>query len=126
MFLGTTGEDGGDAGYAEFGGLLDGPFEVVELEDGEEEVEWEGGVGLELFVEGEDDFGFADADDFCAVEEAVGDDVEDLAGLGAEDAGEVESLISGEGSASWMSGGGGVGVGDPAAAGHRGALSDGI
>ena len=52
-------------------------------------------------------------DDLGAVEEAVGDDVVDLAGLGAEDAGEVEGLIAGEGG-----GGGGPGVGDEAAAGH--------
>ena len=37
----------------------------------------------------------------------------DLAGLGAEDAGEVGGLVAGEGG-----GGGGPGVGDPAAAGH--------
>ncbi len=56
---------------------------------------------------------FGDAGDFGAVEEAVGDDVVDLAGFGAEDAGEVGGLVAGEGG-----GGGGPGVGDQAAAGH--------
>ncbi len=51
VLFGAAGEDGGDAGDAEFGGLFDGPLHVVELEDGEEEMEGKGGVGLELFVE---------------------------------------------------------------------------
>ena len=34
MLFGSAGEDGGDAGDAEFGGLFDGPLHVVELEDG--------------------------------------------------------------------------------------------
>ena len=76
-------------------------------------MEGEGGVGFELFVEGEEDFGFGDGGDLGTVKEAVGDDVEDLAGLGAEDAGEVEGLVAGEGCGSW-----GAGVGDPAAASH--------
>ncbi len=97
MFFGAAGEDGSDAGDAEFGGLLDGPLEVVELEDGEQQMEWEGGVGFEFFVKGEEDFVVGDAGDFGAVEEAVGDDVEDLAGFGAEDAGEVGGLVAGEG-----------------------------
>ena len=113
VLFGAAGEDGGDASDAELGGLLDGPLHVVELEDGEEEMQGKGGVGLELFVEGEEDCVFADGGDFSAVEEAVGDDVEDLAGLGAEDACEVNGLVAGEGS-----GGGGPGVGDPATAGH--------
>jgi hypothetical protein len=82
-------------------------------------MEGKGGVGLEFFVEGEVDARFfavgagVDGGDFGAVEEAVGYDVEDLAGLGAEDAGEVDGLVAGE------SGGGGSGdVGDPAAASH--------
>ena len=93
VFFGAAGEDGSDAGYAKFGGLFDGPLHVVELEDGEEEVEGKGGVGLELFVEGEEDFGFVttaaggDAGDLSPVEEASGYYVEDLAGFGAEDAG---------------------------------------
>jgi len=56
VLLGAAGEDGRDAGDAEFGGLLDGPLEAVELEDGEQKVDGEGGVGLQLFVEGEEDF----------------------------------------------------------------------
>jgi hypothetical protein len=69
---------------------------VVELEDGEEEMEREGGVGGELFVEGEVDLFFGGAGNFGAVEEAVGDDVVDLAGLGSEDTGEVGGLVAGE------------------------------
>ncbi len=72
-----------------------------------------GGVGGELFVEGEVDLVFGDAGDFGAMEEAVGDDVVDLAGLGAEDAGEVVGLVAGE-----RGRGGGPGVGDEAATGH--------
>jgi hypothetical protein len=117
VFFGAAGEDGGDAGDAEFGGLLDGPLHVVELEDGQEEMEGKGGVGFELFVEGEEDLGFGDAGDFSAVEEAVGDDVVDLAGFGTEDAGEVDGLVAGEGC-----GGGGAGVGDPTTAGHASIL----
>ena len=119
VFFGAAGEDGGDAGYAEFGGLFDGPLEVVELEDGEEEVEGKGGVGFELFVEGEVDLRFGDGRDFGSVEEAVGDDVVDLAGLGAQNAAEVGGLVAGEGGGGGSGGcGGGPGVGDPAAAGH--------
>ncbi len=113
VFFGAAGEDGGDAGDAEFGGFFDAPLEMVELEDGDEEMEGEGGVGLELFVEGEVDGLRSDGGDRGAVEEAVGDDVIDLAGLGAEDAAEVGGLIAGEGGS-----GGRPGVGDEAAAGH--------
>ena len=113
MLFGAAGEDGGDAGDAEFGGLFDGPLHVIELEDGEEEMERKGGVGGELFVEGEVDLIFGDVGDLGAVEETVGDDVEDLAGGGAEDSGEMKGLVSGEGG-----GGGGPGVGDEAATGH--------
>jgi len=52
----AAGEDGRDAGDAEFGGLLYGPLEAVELEDGEQKVDGEGCVGFQLFVEGEEDF----------------------------------------------------------------------
>ena len=82
-------------------------------------MEGEYGVGFELFVEGEADFGFGDVRDFSAVEESVGDDVEDLAGFGTEDAGEVEGLVACEGGGGGVSGVGGVGVGDPAAASHK-------
>ena len=128
VFLGAAGEDGGDTGDAELGGLLDGPLEAIELEDGEQEVDGEGGVGRELFVEGEGDFGVllrargADGGDFGAMEEAVGDDVVDLARLSAEDAGEVGGLLAGERGAGGMAGLGGPGVGDPAAA-HKAVVS---
>jgi hypothetical protein len=86
---------------------------VIKLEDGEEEMEREGGVGRDLFVEGEVDLLLAYADDLGAVKEAVRDDIVDLAGFGAEDAGEMDGLIAGE-----SGGGGGPGVSDEAATGH--------
>ena len=45
MLFSATGEDRSDAGDAEFSGLFDGPLHVIELEDGEEEMEGKGGVG---------------------------------------------------------------------------------
>ena len=104
VLLGAAGEDGCDAGDAQLGGFFDGPLEAVELEDGEQEVDGEGCVSFQLFVEGEEDFGLlviagggADFGDFGAVEEAVGNDVEELAGLGAEDVSEMDGLLAGEG-----------------------------
>ncbi len=119
MLLGAAGEDGRDAGDAEFGGFLDGPLEVIELEDGEQEVDGEGCVGFQLFVEGEADFGVRYRGDFGAVEEAVGDDVEELAGLGAQDASEMGRLFAGEGGVGGMAGLRRPGVGDEAAASHK-------
>ena len=113
MFFCATGEDGGDLCYTEFGGFFDGPLHVIELEYGEQEVKRKSGIGLEFFVKDEENFGFADTGYLGAVKEAAGYDVEDLAGFGTEDAGEVGGLISGEGS-----GGGGPGIGDPATASH--------
>jgi hypothetical protein len=113
MLFGATGEDRRYASYAQFGCLFDSPLHVIELEDGEEEVEGKGSVGLEFLVEGEEDLIFADAGDLGPVEEASSYDVEDLAGFCAEDSGEVGGLIAGEGG-----GGGGPGIGDEAAAGH--------
>ena len=104
VLLGAAGEDGRDAGDAELGGLLDGPLEVIELEDGEQQMDGEGCVGFEFFVEGEGDFGVGYGGDLGAVEEAVGDDVEDLAGLGAEDAGEMRGLLAGEGGVGGVAG----------------------
>ena len=86
---------------------------MIELEDGEEEMEGKSCVGLKLFVELEVNLVFVDFGDFGAMEEAVGDNVVDLAGNGAEDSGEVGGLVAGEGC-----GGGGPGVGDEAATGH--------
>jgi hypothetical protein len=128
VFLGAAGEDGRNAGDTEFGGLLDGPLEVIEFEDGEQEVDGEGCVGFQLFVEGEADFGVfsiargADFGDFGAVEEAVGYDVEELAGLGAQDASEVDGLLAGEGGVGGVAGLRRPGVGDEAAA-HRAVVS---
>src|SRR5271154_5729378 len=90
-------------------------------------MEREGGVGGELFVEEEFDASVffvaagADGGDLGAVEEAVGNDVVDLTGGGAEDAGEVGGLIAGE-----RCGGGGPGVGDEAATGHAFEFSLGV
>ena len=42
VFFGAAGEDGGDAIDAKLGGFFDGPLEVIELEDGEQEVDGEG------------------------------------------------------------------------------------
>ena len=86
---------------------------MVELENSQQQVKRKGGVGLQLFVQNEVDFIFRDAGDLGAVEEASGDDVEYLAGLGAQDAREVDGLISCES-------GGGIspGIGDEAAASH--------
>ena len=56
VLLRAAGEDGRDAGDAEFGGLFDSPFEVVELEDREQQMDGQCGVGLEFLVQGEADF----------------------------------------------------------------------
>ena len=64
-------------------------------------------------MEGEVDLVFGDAGDLGAVEKAVGDDVVDLAGSGAEDPGEVGGLVAGEGGGGW-----GPGVGYETATGH--------
>jgi hypothetical protein len=116
VLFGAAGEDGRDAGDAELGGFFDGPLEAIELEDGEEEMDGECRVGFQLFVEDEGDFGVGYGGDFGAVKEAIGDDVVDLAGLGAEDAAKVVGLLAGEGGVGGVAGLGGPGVGDPAAA----------
>jgi hypothetical protein len=70
---------------------------VVELEDSEEQMQRESGIRLQFFVEGKDDLVFGDTGNLSAVKKASGNDVEDLAGLSAENAGEVSSLIAGQG-----------------------------
>jgi len=67
---------------------------VVELEDGEEEMEGEGCVGFEFFVQRENYLVFADCLDFGAVKEASGDDVIDLSGSGTKNAREMDGLVS--------------------------------
>jgi hypothetical protein len=52
------------------------------------------------------------------MQKAIGDDVEDLAGLCAQHASEVLRLLSGERGVGWVAGGRRPGVGDEAAAGH--------
>lgn len=69
-------------------------------------------------MEEEGYFGFGDGGDFGTVEEAVGDKIEGLAGLGAKDSGEVGGLVAGEGCVGGVAGGRREGVGDEAAAGH--------
>jgi hypothetical protein len=86
---------------------------VIELEYGEEQVQGKSGVRLQLFVKGEEDVVLRDTGDFSAMEEAPCDDVEDLAWFRAEDAGEVDGLVSGEGGSDWS-----PGIGDETAAGH--------
>ncbi len=79
-----------------------------------------GGVGFKFFVKDEGHFGIGDGRDLGAVEEAVRYDVKDLAGLGAQDAGEVGRLLAGEGGMGGVAGLGRPSVGDPAAACHKG------
>ena len=76
-------------------------------------MERESGFAGELLVEGQVDFLLAYASDLGTMEETIGDYVVDLAGGGAEDAGKMECLVTGE-----AGGGGGPGVGDEAATGH--------
>jgi hypothetical protein len=82
----------------------------------------EGGVGFEFFVQDEFDFGVGYCGDLSPVEEAFGDDIEVLAGLGAQDAGEVGGLPTGEGGVSGAAGLRRPGVGDEAAA-HKAVVS---
>ncbi len=114
MFLGATREDGCDALDTELGRLLDGPLVAIELEDGEQKMEGEGGVSQHLFMQQKNNFGIGHGDDFGPVKVSAGDDVEDLAGLGAEDTREVLRLHSGKRSMCCS-----VRVGDPAASCHR-------
>ena len=114
MFFSAACEDGCDARGAELGGFLDAPLEVIELDDGEEQMHRKRCIGFELFVESEDDFAIGDGEDFGAVQKAVRNYVENLSGLCTEDAREVCGLVADEGG-----GGIGEGVGDEAAACHK-------
>ena len=118
MLLGALGEDGCDTGDAEFSGFLDGPLEAIEFEDGEQQVDGQGGVGLQLFMEREEDFSFRDSSDLAAVEKAIGYDIVGLTGLGAQDTGEMIGLLAGESGVRGMAGLRRPCVGDPAAS-HR-------
>ncbi len=102
-----------DAFGTELGRFLDAPFQMVELEDCYEQVHGKRGVGFKLFMQGEDDFAFLDTRDFRAMQEAVGDHVEDLPRLRAQHASEMCGLV-----AEQRSCGCGVGVGNEAAARH--------
>ena len=86
-------------------------------------MEGQGRVRLEFLVEFEVDAVVRHCGDFGAVQEASRHDVEDLAGFGAQDAGEVQRLLTGEGGVRGVPGRGRDGVGDPAAA-HRAVGSD--
>ena len=116
MLLGALGEDGCDTGDAEFSGFLDGPLEAIEFEDGEQQVDGQGGVGLQLFMEREEDFSFRDSCDLTAVEKAIGYDIVGLTGLGAQDTGEMLGLLAGEGGMRGVAGLRRPCVGDPTAA----------
>ena len=118
MLFGAAGEDGRDAGDAEFRGFFKGPLEVIELEDGEVEVERERGVGLEFFMQDEVDAFGRYTGDLCAVKEAGGDDVKDLANFSAEDACQMRGLIACECCGGGVAGFRQVEVGDPAASCH--------
>lgn len=83
-------DDGAEGGDAEFGGLFEHPFEVIELEDGGEEGERGEGRGLwQAFPDAEDDEAFAGGFHFGEVEVFVVADGEELAGFDAEDADKV-------------------------------------
>ena len=96
------------------GGLFDAPLQVIELKNGEQQMDWESGFGFEFFVEREDDFTVRDCGNFGTMKKPVCYYVEDLSGLGAQNASEVRGLVAGERC--------GVSircVGDPAAASHE-------
>src|SRR5665213_1396749 len=98
---------------AEFGGLFDAPLQVIELENGKQEMDGQSGFGFEFFVEREYNFTVRDCGNFGAMEKPVCHYVEDLSRLGAQNAGEVRGLVAGERC--------GISircVGDPAAASH--------
>jgi len=107
-------EDGCDASGAEFGGLLDAPLEMIELEDGKQEMDWECGVGFELFVKLEDNLAVGDSEHFGPVQKAVRNYIKYLSGLCAKDASEVCGLVAGE-----RCGGVGEGVCDETTARHE-------
>jgi hypothetical protein len=86
---------------------------VVELEDGKKQVQGKSGIGLKLFMKGEEHLLFADARDLSAVKETTDDNIEDLTGFCAKDTSEMGGLISGQ-----SGGGSGPCVCDPAAASH--------
>jgi hypothetical protein len=113
MLLGAAGEDGRDAFYTQFRGFLDGPFEVIEFEDGDEEMEREGGIRFKFFMKSEGDFLDRDGCYLGPVEETACDDIVDLACFGAEDVSKVVGLVAGKGCGGW-----GPGIGDKAAASH--------
>ena len=104
MLLCAAREDGCDAGGAEFGCFLDAPLKMIELEDGEQEMDWKCGIGFELFMKREDDLAVGDSEHFCPVQKTVRNYIKNLSGLCAKDASEVCGLVSGER-------GGGVGEG---------------
>ena len=97
-----------------------GPFEVVELENGEVEVERQGVVGFELLVQNEINAILRGGGDLGPVEKASGDHVEDLAGLRSQHPGKVQGLLAEQGGVGRVPVFGSVGVGYPAATGHIG------
>ncbi len=119
VLFGAAGEDWRDAGDAEFGSFFDGPLEVVEFEDGEQQMNGQGRIGLQLFEQDELNLAIGNSGDLGAMQESIGDYVVCLAGLGAEDAGEMSSLLAGKRGMGGVPVVGRERVGDKAAA-HKG------
>ncbi len=115
MLFGAAGKDWRDLRDSEFGRLLDGPFEVIELENGQVKVERKCSVGFQFFMQDEVDTFWRDAGDLGPMQEAGCDHIEDLAWFGAENACEVQRLVARERGVSGVPRGRGEGVGNPAA-----------
>jgi hypothetical protein len=73
-------------------------------------------VGLEFFMQHEVDSVRRYCRDLRAVQEARGDDVEDLSNFSTQYAAQVEGLLAGQCGVCGVSGCGGTRVGDPSAA----------
>ncbi len=95
--IGAGGIDGEDAVDAEFGGLLDHPFEAVEFDEGGAEGDDDGrGDGGEGFEDAEVNAIAAGFEDLGEEGVLVIGDFEALAGLDAEDAGEMAGILAAE------------------------------
>lgn len=97
-FVGAEGVDWGDAGDAEFGGLLEDPLEVVVLdESGEEMKDGRRGDGLDGIEEIKVDGVFGEVDDFGKPDGSEVGDFVALAAVGAEDFAEVLGGVAAQG-----------------------------
>ena len=114
MRIGPAGNHRNNSGQAEFRALLDRPFHAVELEDrqqqGQVDRRWS---RLNFFAEFEVDEAICYRDHDASSDDAVGDDVELLSDPCTEDANEVVSVSTGEGSSVARNL-----IGDPSAPGH--------